>query len=298
MIMKRILPLALLSGFSAMFFSCEMTVDVELPASDPVLVVNAQPESGTPLLVDVTLSQSVLSNDPGVFPPLTNARVLLIRNGSDSLYADYFDPLKLYAFPLIPAEGDFFELQVSHPGYPAVRAEARIPQALKIENVTLEHRVEKDRDGNELARLSFDISDRPDEADYFSLELKYLGTDSIVNSACFQSDEPVFFRQGELQEPGDRSWFCEEFYFDDSYMTEHPYRVTVYLMESEFQLARELILRLKTHEAASYLYRTSLEDQLAVYGNPFAEPVIVYSNIENGLGIFAGSAASESRIPW
>ncbi len=288
----------MICGLAVLFSSCEMTIDVDLPEVDPVLVVNSQPESGIPLLVDLTVSQSVLNENFDSFPPVKDARVLLIRNGIDSFYANFFDPLKQYAFPLLPREGDAFELWVSHPDYPVVRAEARIPQALKIKNIKLEHRVETDRDGNELARLTFDIEDRPDEADYFSMELKYRGTDSIAYSACFQSDDPAFFRQGGMQEPGDRSWFCDEFYFDDSYMTAHPYRVTIYLIESDFQPASELILRLSTHEAASYYYRTSLEDQLNVYGNPFAEPVIVYSNIENGLGIFAGRASSESRIRW
>ncbi len=296
--MKRINIFLMIWGLAVLVSSCEMTIDVDLPESDPVLVVNSYPESGIPLLVDVTVSRSVLDNNFNVFPLVKDARVLLVRNGIDSFYADYFDPLKQYAFPLIPHEGDHFELQVSHPDYPTAHAEARIPQALKISSVRLEHRVETDRDGNELARLSFDIEDRPDEADYFSMELKYLGTDSIAYSACFQSDDPAFFRQGGMQEPGDRSWFCDEFYFDDSYMTRHPYRVTIYLIESEFQLASELILKLSTHEAASYYYKTSLEDQLNVYGNPFAEPVIVFNNIENGLGIFAGRASSESRIRW
>jgi hypothetical protein len=31
-------------------------------------------------------------------------------------------------------------------------------------------------------------------------------------------------------------------------------------------------------------------------GNPFGEPVIIYSNIENGFGIFAGSTISTATI--
>ena len=38
-----------------------------------------------------------------------------------------------------------------------------------------------------------------------------------------------------------------------------------------------------------YYYRTSLELYQNTSGNPFAQPVQVYSNIENGFGIFAGS---------
>ena len=41
-----------------------------------------------------------------------------------------------------------------------------------------------------------------------------------------------------------------------------------------------------------YYYRTSLELYQSASGNPFAQPVQVYSNIENGFGVFAGSQIS------
>ena len=38
-----------------------------------------------------------------------------------------------------------------------------------------------------------------------------------------------------------------------------------------------------------YYYRISLELYQNASGNPFAQPVQVFSNIENGFGVFAGS---------
>ncbi|KAA3640405.1 MAG: DUF4249 family protein, partial [Bacteroidetes bacterium] len=46
-----------------------------------------------------------------------------------------------------------------------------------------------------------------------------------------------------------------------------------------------------------YLYLRSLEDYYNSEGNPFAQPATVYSNIENGYGIFALGAAEVIEIP-
>jgi hypothetical protein len=54
---------------------------------------------------------------------------------------------------------------------------------------------------------------------------------------------------------------------------------------------KTLSLRLYLHNISKsyYYYRTSLELYQSASGNPFAQPVQVYSNIENGFGVFAGS---------
>ena len=41
-----------------------------------------------------------------------------------------------------------------------------------------------------------------------------------------------------------------------------------------------------------YYYRTSLELYVDAPRNPFAQPVQVFSNINNGFGIFAGAQIS------
>jgi hypothetical protein len=55
-----------------------------------------------------------------------------------------------------------------------------------------------------------------------------------------------------------------------------------------------LTLRLYLHNISIsyYYYRTSLELFQNASGNPFAQPVQVFSNVENGFGIFAGSQIS------
>ena len=77
----------------------------------------------------------------------------------------------------------------------------------------------------------------------------------------------------ELEIPND-SWSGSEDGYDWSYQT--------------------LTLRLYLHNItlSYYYYRTSLELFQNASGNPFAQPVQVFSNVENGFGVFAGSQIS------
>jgi hypothetical protein len=47
---------------------------------------------------------------------------------------------------------------------------------------------------------------------------------------------------------------------------------------------------------SAYLYKSSIEDYQGASGDPFSEPVLVYDNIENGLGIFAGFSLSSDSL--
>ena len=57
---------------------------------------------------------------------------------------------------------------------------------------------------------------------------------------------------------------------------------------------KTLSVRVYLHNISKsyYYYRTSLELYQSASGNPFAQPVQVYSNIESGFGVFAGSQIS------
>lgn len=47
---------------------------------------------------------------------------------------------------------------------------------------------------------------------------------------------------------------------------------------------------------AQYLYEVTLDEQALIFGDTFSEPVFVHSNVENGLGIFAGYSISKVVI--
>ena len=59
----------------------------------------------------------------------------------------------------------------------------------------------------------------------------------------------------------------------------------------------ELILNLKHTSEAYYNYYRSLESQANAQENPFTEPAQVFSNIQNGYGIFAVYLSDSTVLP-
>ena len=62
--------------------------------------------------------------------------------------------------------------------------------------------------------------------------------------------------------------------------------MTIDLWNENADTDRKLIVRLANMSKDSYLYLRSLQQYMQARDNPFAEPVVVFDNIENGHGIF------------
>ena len=58
----------------------------------------------------------------------------------------------------------------------------------------------------------------------------------------------------------------------------------------------KVVGELRTVSKDYYLYHTSLSRQIANKDRPFVEPISVYSNIENGLGIFSGYTTYKDTV--
>jgi hypothetical protein len=57
-----------------------------------------------------------------------------------------------------------------------------------------------------------------------------------------------------------------------------------------------LLTELRSISKEYYDYQTSLNEYWNADGNPFAQPVQVFTNIENGFGIFAGFGKSSDTL--
>lgn len=56
-----------------------------------------------------------------------------------------------------------------------------------------------------------------------------------------------------------------------------------------------LYVTLKHITRDQYLYEVTLEEQILTFGDTFSEPVFIHTNVENGLGIFAGYSMTKSE---
>lgn len=66
------------------------------------------------------------------------------------------------------------------------------------------------------------------------------------------------------------------------------YQIKAEFHDWDAKRGKQYHIELISMNRSGYLYRRSIIDYEDAYGDPFAEPVQIFCNIENGYGIFAG----------
>ena len=297
--MKRLL---FLLSISLVYISCEKVIPFDGDVNTPKLVINSVFESDSTFKVHVSSSRSVI--DTASFNNIDDA-IVSIKDGNENII-ETLNHIEngFYKGQTFPQENQTYILEVNHPNYADITALDSLPSPITINSVDTSTIIDP-INGNRL-HISMNFDDPENTQNYYLIETysvnEYLvikNSDTteyeldttkqfmVLTDEVFQNGGSPWREQGlfndllfngqnktlELEIPND-SWSGSEDGYDWSYQT--------------------LTLRLYLHNItlSYYYYRTSLELFQNASGNPFAQPVQVYSNIENGFGVFAGSQIS------
>ena len=272
-----------------LFASCDIVVDLDIPEHERVLVVNSI--LTTDSMINASISHSVGAFDASSISYVNNATVEVYEDGvllgemneEASLSYNYMDELDstyVYNFNQNPVAGKIYSYEIVHPDYEAVRAETTVPAAVKL-NVN-EVTLLSEQDNDKHYRVRFSFNDAPED-NFYRLRLRYQneyydGFDyfesndaSMISSAGVQSDGATFY--------GDEALFDDEMFNG----TEKEISIDFFVYNKPFEYTLELT-------SVSESYYTYIRSLRAHYDNQdqfiFAgEPVQVFTNIENGLGV-------------
>ena len=291
-----------LLSVSLIYISCEKVIPFEGDVNTPKLVINSVFESDSTFKVHVSSSRSVI--DTSSFENIVDA-VVTIKDGNGNVIEVLNHVVNgFYKGQVLPEESTTYILEVNHPNYAKITASDSLPSPIIINSVDTSTILDP-INGNRL-RISMNFDDPENNQNYYLLETysvnEYLIVENldtieyeldttkqfmVLTDEVFQNGGSPWRDQGlfndllfngqnktlEIEIPNE-NWSGSEDGYDWSYKT--------------------LTLRLYLHNItiSYYYYRTSLELFQNASGNPFAQPVQVYSNIENGFGVFAGSQIS------
>ena len=297
--MKRLL---FLLSISLAYISCEKVIPFEGDVNTPKLVINSVFESDSSFKVHVSSSRSVI--DTASFNNIDDAIVTIKDRNENIIETLNHVENGFYKGQTFPQENQTYNLEVTHPNYANITASDSLPSPITINSVDTSTIIDP-INGNRL-QISMNFDDPENTQNYYLIETysvnEYLvikNSDTteyeldttkqfmVLTDEVFQNGGSPWREQGlfndllfngqnktlELEIPND-SWSGSEDGYDWSYQT--------------------LTLRLYLHNItlSYYYYRTSLELFQNASGNPFAQPVQVFSNVENGFGVFAGSQIS------
>lgn len=278
--MKRffcaLLPLA-----AVLLGACEKEVTgIQLPESNSKLVVTSfiSPQD-TLVRVDVARSRPALGTRTDLTPFVQDALVTL-SDGDRTINLPY-KGLTAYAvdsqsFPVVA--GRTYTLRVSVPGGESVEATCTVPEALSLPVLALDSISQAERVWKQyVVRLNW-----ADPA----------GADNYYRVAAEVTRE-FTLKPGETPPRGPRdypvSWEGDELIEDkeqDGTALFSPKGTFIAALSTD--TAKVSLHAHVLHTDRNYFqYHRSIYAAARTDGNPFAEPVLVYSNITGGLGVFA-----------
>lgn len=279
------------------FASCEdlfdgAILDVELPDHESELAPYAFfGDTDSVLTVMVGKSVGILdATNPDV---VFGATVELYKNGVLEHTFTYADSVRGYQVALNgffnPTAGDEYELRVSAEGFEMVSATQVMPEKVEIIEGTVDIAGGIDQFGDPADIIEIRFRDPAGVQNYYeaggfmNIRMQSFFDTTIIeeytNPFYFESNDPNF-SDGEIA-----NGTLSDLAFDGQ---EYLLRLQNYNWfgtdNPQTEISGVIFFNSVTAEYATYL--NSLNDYYEAENNPFAEPVLLYSNMSGGLGTF------------
>ena len=287
--------------------SCEKTIEITDPSFDPMLVIvsNIAPNyTNTPgdnrIRVEISESQEPANNKDFSYPD--DVQVFLSkRNYQDreeltkSNSANYFSSKKDFA-----VQNEEYSIQVVAQGYDTITAKTHIPEASNVQNYQIldfekNASIKNDEKINISYTVEFQISHKEDNAYYhIAFFNEYFDDDpSTLDSDLWWVLTPEYKEEARYTPHFEYGILLKKEDFDEDHL--FSFKINDFIFDHEKVEKHWIEVRSITEEY--YLYHESLSRQKLVRQDPFAEPVIIFNNIMNGLGNFSGYNSDVLGLP-
>ena len=297
------------------FISCETTLDIDLPKSDPKLVINSyliadQFWDGRSQFALVSNSiQGLESVDNYIYtdsiPVVNNATVTIKEihsNTHNNIIIEYpleFDNLcYCYTNPgFTPSQNKTYELNVNAPDFPPINAIERVPEKPIYSIANFELLSEIDEPGaGDLCRFNIKLQDVPNEKNYYKLKIY------IQNTAVNEKGKPCIY---EVNDPSflipinrydsSNSYYRGRYgYFtDDLFQGDEK---DLYIeVEKPKGIYNQFYIEITSYSENLYNFNLTRREQNRNSDNFLfnSEAIFIQSNINNGYGIFGARATSK-----
>ncbi|TDN96217.1 DUF4249 domain-containing protein [Sunxiuqinia elliptica] len=278
--------------------SCTKTIDFQEAENEQQLIINGILTPDSTFKIMLVKSQSILESSG--YPVVSGAQVTLKEDGTELGQA--IEKNGYYTIPAYrPLPGKTYRLDVQS-GSKNLTTETYIPTSAKI--ISVDTTTNKGQWGHKRKQFDLTFEDQPGDDFYRILlvqELLYtmqIKPDSMVymlsrSTQYILSEDPVFNSlynniDNETLDMGPENNYQ---IFPDLYFNNKQYNVKFEVYDSYRNndiLYQKSTVHLQKLSKDLFNFLKYLNLHNYYRDEPFSEPVPVYSNIENGTGIFAG----------
>ena len=303
--MKNLLPLFLI--LSALTLS-NCTKEIEFDAQDiaPRIVVNSLFTNDSIWSAHISRSVGVLETTS--YTTIDNASVNIFDDNANLVTTLTHQGDGLYTSPtgVSPQPNQSYTLEASASGYESVNATNSIPSAVPI--YQLDTVTSTNNDGETILEATITFQDPPNVSNYYMLEVFVTGMyydeweqDSIEIREPLQisCDDINVETVNRFNFGGFENTYLYLMLKDQNFDGENyalTFTVINYAELKDMDLFGEIRLVNTSEEYFNYLKSFNMYQR--TINNPFATPVQVYSNVNNGMGIFAGGTLTSWTVQF
>lgn len=294
-----IAPLSLVALLAALT-SCKSVVDIEVPAQPPALALYSFINPDESIQVDVYRTAGM--DEPATTDALrvTDALVTVVSQARrDTLFFSSED--QGYRGGPFPAPGETYRVEVSRPGFVDVHAESTVPARPPI---TVRTRKVGQDEQNAQYEIALSIDDPVGEHYYRIGCYAFIPPDERFRDTEWQE---VFFSSPDLilrENPADvggqrlesQPQVVGTVYVSDATFEGTTKQFMLHVDVQEWELPFQAKLVVTSMGKDYFAYHRDLELQRRNTDDPFAEPVALFSNVDNGEGILGSYANTTANV--
>jgi hypothetical protein len=283
--MRKSIPVLILLTL----FGCELIVDIDVPFEHEQLTLNSVFHNDSLWTATLSLNHHILNSSP--FERIENGLVVLYQNDLPIDTLTHQQNGVYQSNTGKPLQGNAYEIRASAEKYGSVAARSSIPLGAPITNVEIISSTTAEGFPSNTFRVKF--KDDASMQNYYQIILEvesdYLDFQTGQprtrrNRMAIESDDPATQSENTNSYDG---ILLKDIFFNGKEV-EVSFKTPYYNVQN----SGTILITLRTLSEDYYKYKTTEQLQENTSGDPFAQPVNVYNNIENGFGIFAGYSQS------
>ena len=286
-------PALLILILGLVSFSCETVVDVDIPFDRPQVTLTTVLRANEFPNVRLSFSKYALDNSNS-FEPIKNAQVFLEIEGVTH-ELEYEEENGVYKnLDLLIQEGKQYKVIANVPDYQPVTAIETIPEVVPVKSFTFNGEIQKD-----FWSIEQDITitfDDPIGENFYEIygyaNIKTTFEDQFGNEQEHISFQPLQLNPKNPTYQNDYR-FENTILINDRLFEGQEAIIDMFSYGSFFTIEGdvEIFMVLKSVSESYYNFHTTYGLQWWNDGDPFAQPVQVFANIQNGIGIITGEAS-------
>ncbi len=294
-------PIILFLFAALVFCSCRKQVsDYDRPDFDPQPTLNAVLQEDQPVWAQVTFAQCLDSVHPA---PCTDAEVLLYVDGQFTEILQH-EGKGLYVGETTTEALHEYACKVIIPGYDTLFAQTEMPEKPVVTHVEIMENATVNDEGNPCAAVLVTFSNNPNRKTYFKANIEAMfkyqydaggcGTITSHVGTSINTDDPVLLNEGSSL-----LLFSNEIIRDTVYTLKVNTSINGYGFSGQatgtYTRTGYVVVSMHGVSESAYRYLKSQDanGEPDAYTNLFLgtiTPINLYSNVENGRGVFAAIA--------